>query len=585
MADEGRATPGQPSKNEKLKAGSDSLRGSLAEELAGADASVNGAAANLLKFHGVYQQDDRDERAALRASGAGGREHSFMVRTKLPGGAVTATVYAELDRLAGTYGNGTLRVTTRQDIQFHGVLKRNLKRTLREVNDALITTLGACGDVVRNVVVCPAPTAENERYGLQSLARAISDRFLPRTRAYAELFLDGDAYAPEKTDNLQPDGVPEEPFYGETYLPRKFKIGLALPHDNCLEVHTNDLGLLAVLEENGNLRGWDVLVGGGLGMSFGSKSTYPKLAEPVAFARPHELMEIIDAIVGIQRDNGNRSDRKQARIKYLLDRWGVERFREEMTLRLGRTPEPAVNQRVLGVADHLGWGEQSDGRFFLGLHVENGRIKDEGRLLLRTALRLAVQRFHLGVHFTPQQNLLLTGVAPDDREALVLLLHEHRVSIEAPLAMRRAAMACPALPTCGLALAEAERALPAVVDELEGLLVKLGLEDEPLSVRMTGCPNGCARPWVADLGFVGRTANAYNVYVGGNPEGTRLNTLVAELVPAERLAETVRPLLELYRRQRRLDEGFGDFCLRRGPAALAKLIAGASAAMPAGAPA
>ncbi|MHB8576758.1 MAG: NADPH-dependent assimilatory sulfite reductase hemoprotein subunit [Dehalococcoidia bacterium] len=567
MADQGKITPGQPSKNEFLKAGSNALRGSLAAELElENDANaVGGASANLLKFHGVYQQDDRDRRTELRRAGSGGREHTFMVRTKLPGGFLTGAAYLELDRLAGRYANGTLRITTRQDIQFHGVLKRNLKRTLRAVNDSLITTLGACGDVVRNVVTCPAPNEENGRLRLLELAREISDHFLPATKAYAELFLDGEPYTPDAA------AEPEEPFYGATYLPRKFKIGLALPHDNCIDVHTNDLGLLAVLDGE-TLIGWDVLIGGGLGMSYGVKTTYPRLATPIAFARPEELMDVIEAIVLVQRDHGDRSDRKQARLKYLVDKRGSDWFRDELAQRLGRTPEPPVNERVTAIEDHLGWGTQPDGDWFLGLYVENGRIRDTERVQQRTALRRAVERFALGLRFTPQQNVLLTGVAAADRRALVSLLAEHGVSVQPPAAARRAAMACPALPTCGLAVADAERALPEVVDELEAVLYELGLEEEPLSVRMTGCPNGCARPWVADIGFVGRTAGAYNVYVGGNPEGTRLNTLVAELVTQGQLVVTLRPLLEAYHDDRLPDEGFGDFCLRRGPVQLARLV-------------
>ncbi|HEY7295746.1 MAG TPA: NADPH-dependent assimilatory sulfite reductase hemoprotein subunit [Dehalococcoidia bacterium] len=564
MADSGRAVAGAPSKNEHLKAGSNALRGSLAEELAREGDSISGPAANLLKFHGVYQQDDRDRRAELRHAGEAGRQHMFMVRTKLPAGALSGAAYLELDRLAGQYANGTLRITTRQDIQLHGVLKRNLRRTLREVNDALVTTLGACGDVVRNVVCCPAPTDENARLQLLETAHALSDHFLPRTRAYAEIFLDGEPF-----EAAVAGGAEEEPFYGATYLPRKFKIGLALPHDNCIDVHTNDLGLLAVLE-HGELRGWDLLVGGGLGMSFGVRTTYPRLATPVAFVPAEELFPAVEAVIAIQRDFGNRSDRKRARLKYLIDERGSDWFREQMAERLGREPLQPANQAVTGIADHLERGEQPDGRLFLGLYVENGRIRDDEHARLRTALRLAVEGFNLDLRCTPQQNLLLTNIRREDEQALLALLAEHGVSIQPPLPARRAAMACPALPTCGLAIADAERALPAVVEDLEELLIHLGLGAEPLTVRMTGCPNGCARPWVADIGLVGRTAGAYNVYVGGNPEGTRLNGLVAELVPPQRVAAALRPLFERFRLERQTGEGFGDFCARVGFAALAE---------------
>ncbi|HLZ71245.1 MAG TPA: NADPH-dependent assimilatory sulfite reductase hemoprotein subunit [Dehalococcoidia bacterium] len=577
MADSGRAVAGAPSKVEQIKTSSNALRGSLADELAREGDALGGPAASLLKFHGVYQQDDRDRRAELRHAGEGGRQHMFMVRTKLPAGAISGAAYLELDRLAGRYANGSLRITTRQDIQLHGVLKRNLRRTLREINDALLTTLGACGDVVRNVVCCPAPTAENQRLRLLETARALSDHFLPRTRAYAELFLDGEPYAAAAD---AADAAEQEPFYGAAYLPRKFKIGLALPHDNCIDVHTNDLGLLAVLER-GRLRGWDLLAGGGLGMSFGVRTTYPRLASPIAFVPADELFAAVEAVVAIQRDFGNRSDRKRARLKYLIDEWGVEAFREELGKRLGKTPARPVNPPITGIADHLERGEQPDGRFFLGLYVENGRIRDDEHAHLRTALRRAVQRFNLDLRFTPQQNVLLTSIRREDEHPLLALLAEHGVSVKPPLPARRAAMACPALPTCGLAIADAERALPAVVDDVEELLIHLGLGAEPLSIRMTGCPNGCARPWVADIGLVGRTGGAYNVYVGGNPEGTRLNGLVAELVPPRKVAATLRPLFEKFRIERHGSEGFGDFCERVGHATLAQEVERARQADPA----
>lgn len=571
MADEGRATAGQPSKNEKLKEASDSLRGSLADELANAAPNVTGSAANLLKFHGTYQQDDRDQRAAARRTGEGGRAHSFMVRTKLPAGALPGPAYLAFDRLAGEYANGTLRITTRQDIQFHGVLKRNLAGTLRAINAALVTTLGACGDVVRNTTACPAPYGEAVRLGFDALAHAISDHFLPRTHAYAEIFLDGEPF----TDGDAPSAggsAPEEPFYGATYLPRKFKIGLGLPHDNCIDVHTNDLALLAVLDERGELEGWDLFAGGGLGMSFGVRTTYPRLATPFGFIPAGEEIELCEAVVAVQRDHGNRSDRKQARLKYLLDDWGTARFREAVAAQLGRPLAASRGVPVDAITDHLGWGDLADGRLALGLYVANGRIQDTDTVLVRTALREAVTRFGLDVRMTAQQNVLLIGVAPEDRDALTALLDVYGVSTQPPLAMRRAAMACPALPTCGLAVADAERVLPAIVDALEDVLIDLHLDAEPLSVRMTGCPNGCARPWVSDIGFVGRSLGLYNVYVGGNPEGTRMNSLVAELIHEDRLVETLRPALTAYARARAPGESFGDYCLRRGPAQIARLI-------------
>ncbi|HZQ34813.1 MAG TPA: NADPH-dependent assimilatory sulfite reductase hemoprotein subunit, partial [Dehalococcoidia bacterium] len=323
-----------------------------------------------------------------------------------------------------------------------------------------------------------------------------------------------------------------------------------------------------------------LLIGGGLGMSFGARNTYPRLATPIAFAPAEELFAAVEAVVAIQRDYGNRSDRKRARLKYLIDERGDDWFRAQLAERLGHEPELPVNPPVTGIADHLGRGEQPDGRLFFGIFVENGRIRDDEQARTRTALRLAVQRFGLDLRFTTQQNVLLANIRREDEADLLALLQEHGVAIEAPLPARRGAMACPALPTCGLAMADAERALPAVVDDLEELLLLLGLGAEPISIRMTGCPNGCARPWVADIGLVGRTAGAYNVYVGGNPEGTRMNGLVAELVPPQRIATTLRPLFEKFRLEREPGEGFGDYCNRVGHAALAQEVERAQNADP-----
>ena len=538
---------------ENVKELSRGLRGNLAAELTQRTTHVSDESAQLLKFHGTYQQEDRDQRRAQRGTDAE-PAHQFMVRCKIPGGVLSGPQYLVIDELADRYGNGTLRVTTRQGNQFHGVLKGDLKATIRAVNDALVTTLGACGDVVRNVVSCPAPTSRGLREQVFSVARRLSDHLLPRTRAYHEIWLDGEQVAGGSLES--------EPIYGTRYLPRKFKVAFAFPDDNCCDVHSNDLGFL-VVQEGGQLLGFNVLVGGGMGKTHGKEDTYPRLADVLGFAATEQLVEVAEAVVKVQRDHGNRSDRRHARLKYLLDQEGLDWFRKQVERRLGRRLAPASDIEVSGIADHLGWHAQERGRSFLGLFIENGRIRDAGNSRLRSGIRRVVETLGAGVRLTPQQNLLITDVPDRCRGLVERILADHGVTADAMLSpVRRWSMACPALPTCGLALAEAERALPDVISELERELETLGVSDAALTVRMTGCPNGCARPYTADLAFVGRSLNKYAVFVGGSMLGTRLGTQYADLVPRDRLVATVRPLFERFRDERLEGERFGDFCDR-----------------------
>jgi len=540
---------------EKVKEESRGLRGDLAAQLREETSHFSEAGAQLLKFHGTYQQEDRDRRRAQRGTTAE-PAHQFMVRCKLPGGVLTGAQYLAIDELADRCGNGTLRVTTRQGNQFHGVLKGDLKRTIRAVNDVLVTTLGACGDVVRNVIACPAPLAGGLREEVLGVARRLSDHLLPRTRAYHEIWLDGERVAGG-------DGEPE-PIYGTRYLPRKFKVAFAFPDDNCCDVHSNDLGFL-VVSDGDRLAGFNVLVGGGMGRTHGKTDTYPRLADTLGFVTSEEAVEVGEAVVKVQRDHGNRTDRRHARLKYLLDARGVDWFRDQVERQLGRPLAPAAPVEVSGIEDHLGWHEQADGRSFLGVFVENGRIADAPDRRLRSALRLVVATVGGGVRFTPQQNLLLTDIPARDVKRVERILSDHGVARDGSLTpVRRWSMACPALPTCGLAVAEAERALPEVIADLERELAQLGLGDVALTVRMTGCPNGCARPYTADLAFVGRSLNKYGVFVGGSMLGTRLGTLYADLVPRDRLVAAVRPLFERYRDERLDNERFGDFVHRVG---------------------
>jgi len=545
------------SKVEVIKEASHYLRGTIAADLKAESDHFDEAGKQILKFHGLYQQDDRDQRKASpgRKKDKG---YSFMIRSKIPAGHLTAEQYLVHDDLATRYANNTLRITTRQDFQLHGVLKGDIKAALHKLNESLVTTLGACGDLVRNVACCPVPASDSVRAEIQAVAKQISDHLLPRTKAYHEIWLEG-----EKVYDGQ-DQDQEEPIYGKTYLPRKLKIGIAHPGDNCVDVYTQDIGLAPIVEDH-TLRGFNVLVGGGMGMTHNKPDTFPRLADPLAFVPPDQVVPVVEQIVLIQRDYGNRSDRKHARLKYLVYEWGVKRFRGELEQRLGYPLQEVAPMSPFELDLHLGWQQQGDGRWYLGLSIENGRIQDAGRMRLKTGLRRIIQTFRPGIRLTPNHDILLTDLPEEHIGAVEALLREYGIQGADDLSnIQLYSMACPALPTCGLALTDAERTLPGVIDQLETEIAQLGLQKEKFSIRMTGCPNGCARPYVADLAFVGRSAHYYTIFVGGKTDGARLNQVYQDLVHEEALVETVRPLLVFYRSARRPGEAFGDFCHRLG---------------------
>lgn len=551
---------GGGSKVERIKYASGGLRGQIVEELQQERARFSEEQVQLLKFHGTYQQENRDQRATRKAAGEE-KAYQFMVRSRIPGGVLTAEQYLAEDELAERYANGTLRITTRQGLQLHGVLKGDLRETIREINAALLSTLAACGDVNRNVMACPAPTVNHAHARAHEIAHTLAMHLAPQSQAYHEIWIDG-----EQVEKVQREET-VEPVYGPTYLPRKFKIGVAFPGDNCIDVYTQDVGLVACLEgpQEEQLAGFTVLIGGGMGMTHGKTETYPRLAEPLCYAGADEVVEIVETIVTIQRDYGDRQNRKHARMKYVVEERGIAWFRAELEQRLGRSVQDPRPLSWQGVEDHLGWHAQGDGRWFLGLSVTNGRVKNEGTVNLRSGLRAVIAEFRPGIRLTAQQNILLTDIPRTQRHALAARLAEYGVVTDpSRLGLQRFALACPALPTCGLALAEAERVSPDVVGRIENELRVLGLEDEPLSIRMTGCPNGCARPFMGDIGFVGRTKDVYNIYIGGDQANTRLNTLYASLVHLNDLAATVRPLLEIWRVARHPGETFGDFSHRVG---------------------
>jgi len=538
---------------ETLKSESDFLRGSLVHDLAQDSSGIGDDSAQILKFHGIYQQDDRDLRQGRD------RDYVFMVRASLPGGVLSAEQYLVSDGLADQVGDGTLRITTRQGLQWHHVRKGSLRPLIETLNRSLVTTLGACGDVVRNVVACPAPETGNTKLQLSRWAQRIAERFRPRTRAYYEIWIDG-----ARTVSAESDAAETvEPLYGSTYLPRKFKIGIARPGDNCVDVHTHDVGLVPVVE-GGSIEGVTVLAGGGQGRSHNRPDTYPRLAEALTTVPPAQAVDVVEAIVKIQRDLGEREDRKQARLKYLIDRWGDERFRAEVEERLGwDLPEPFVIG-AMGHSDHFGW-HRTDTSWFCGVHIENGRIADTPHRQLRTGLRTVVQRYRPEVRLTPNQNALLVGISADDRAVIDQILSDHGVvPAHEVRPVIRNSMACVALPTCGLALTDAERALPAVIRDISGVLDSLGLGDDGIGVRMTGCPNGCARPYSTEIGLVGHRRGRYDIHLGGARDGTRLNELFVESVPAESLGETLRPLFSAYAGERLAGETFGGYLNRVG---------------------
>lgn len=554
------------SKVEKIKLASKGLRGNVLEEINDDSLpAVSEDSIQLMKHFGMYQQDDRDIRAARRKQGLD-RDHSFMVRTKVPGGRLTAEQYLVLDDCASQFANGSIRLTTRQTIQFHGVGKGKLQGLAQLLNTRLLTTYGACGDVVRNVMTCPVIDLDPRpewagRDVFTELSRQISDRTLPRTTAFYDVFING-----ERDKELAPTievRSQVEDIYGENYMPRKFKIAITTPEDNCIDIFTHDLGIVAIIE-NGELKGYNFLIGGGMGHGHNKLETYARAASPVAFISPDDVLAAVDAMITIQRDYGNRLDRKNARLKYLVDKVGLDWFREEIGRRLGKTIPDAVPIAAdrWGFDDHLGWHEQKQpGLYYVGINVENGRLIDRPGKPVRSVLRKIVEEFAPEVRITGQQNLILANISESNRDKIQKLLDniELPTSVNGKLSnLRRYGFACVALPTCGLALAEAERALP----QLMSLLEEKGHGNERISIRMSGCPNSCSRPPAAELGLIGSGPGKYNIYVGGDFEGTRINKIYKTRVPFEQLPDEIGALIDQWHKEKQENEAFGDWSHR-----------------------
>ncbi|QDU10171.1 NADPH-dependent assimilatory sulfite reductase hemoprotein subunit [Gimesia aquarii] len=555
------------SKLEALKDGSHQLRGTIAEELQNDSDQFTGDSTQILKHHGTYQQDDRDLRKAKNPDGTRkGKAYSCMIRTRVPGGKVTAEQFlAELD-LCEQYGDGTVRLTTRQGFQLHGVIKGNLRAAIKGINASKLTTLAACGDVNRNVMACPAPYKNNSVFdAMQDMAYAIAEHLKPKTTSYFDLWITDEEGNKTNEAEFQPV---EEPIYGKVYLPRKFKIGIALPEDNCVDIYTQDIGLLGIVE-NDQIIGYNFYVGGGMGVTPSNKKTYAALAKPLGFVENDQVLAVAEAVVKVQRDFGNREDRKQARMKYLVNNWGIEKFREKVAEYLGAPITDPRSVEVTGIDDHMGWHEQGDGKLFLGVNIENGRIKDAGDLRIKTGLRKILETYKFEARITAKQSVIFCDIDPSDRDAIDEILVEHGMKKADELTLiRRFSMACPALPMCGLSVTESERVMPELITEFEEELARQGLQDERISVNMTGCPNGCARPYIPDIGLVGKAVGKYTLFLGGNSLGNRLAFIYDDLVPLGEITSRLSPVLEYFKEARQAGESFGDFCHRVGKESL-----------------
>jgi sulfite reductase (ferredoxin) len=557
------------SKVEHLKTDSNYLREPVASELLLDTNFFTEDAIQILKFHGSYQQDNRDNRAKGQE-----KDYQMMLRTRNPGGFIPPQLYLALDKLASDYGNETIRATTRQGFQMHGILKKNLKPAIAAIVKNLGSTLGACGDLNRNVMAPPAPFKNSPEY-MYALEYAdnVADLLTPQTGAYYDIWLDGEKVitgeeAPAAKAARQEDGFVEgeEPIYGMQYMPRKFKIAVTVPGDNSIDLFSQDLSLIVITNDKKELLGFNIYAGGGLGRTHNKEETFARVADPIGYVEKDDIYDLVKAIVATQRDYGDRTNRRHARMKYLINDWGVEKFTAKVEEYFGKKIAPLKPTIEFKYLDFLGWHEQGDGKLFLGISIVNGRIKDEGTLQLRTALRSIVTKYQMPMRVTPHQNVLIYDISPADRDAIDSILTTHGVEPDPtkidPLV--RLSMACPALPTCGLAVTESERVMPSVNDRFRALLTKLDLPDEQFVMRMTGCPNGCARPYMAEVGFVGSFPESYQVWLGGCPAQTRLAQVYTDRMHIDDLETFFTPMFIYFKKDRKIGEGFGDFCDRVG---------------------
>ena len=562
----------KPSKSEGLKERSNYLREPVATELLQETTHFTEDGIQILKFHGSYQQDNRDNRVKGQE-----KDYQFMLRTRNPGGFVPPQLYLALDKLSEEYGNHTLRVTTRQGFQLHGVLKKNLKAVFSSIIKNMGSTLGACGDLNRNVMAPPAPYKNRPEYEYAlKYANNIADLLTPQTGGYYEIWLDGEKAISAEEDPAvkaarQSNGNgttfhdDQEPIYGQHYMPRKFKCSVTVPGDNSVDLYSQDLSLVVFTNEAGELEGFNVFAGGGLGRTHNKEETFARIADEICYVAKDDVYDLVKAIVATQRDYGDRTDRRHARLKYLINDKGVQWFKEKVAEYFRKPLEAFKPLPEWKYIDFLGWHEQGDGKLFVGISVENGRVKDEGSFQLKTALREIVQKYDLPMLVTPHQNVLIYDISPKIKQEIQGILSRCGIQGETAIdPLVRYAMACPAMPTCGLAVTESERVIPSILERIRVLLTKVGLKDENFVVRMTGCPNGCARPYMAELGFVGSAPESYQIWLGGCPAQTRLAKPIEEKLHVNDFEAFLEPIFVYFKQKRQLSESFGDFCDRIG---------------------
>ena len=549
------ADPKPPSKVEGLKEASNYLRGTLAASLEDrSTGAISDDDTTVSKFHGIYQQDHRDQRNERKKAGLE-KAFIFMIRVRVPGGVCTPEQWLKIDALADRYGSHTLKLTTRQAFQLHFITKDVLKTTMQGIDAAVLDCIAACGDVNRNVMANPNPWQSALHGPVLDDARAVSTHLTPQTRAYHEIWLDGEKVTPDDE---------EEPIYGKTYLPRKFKTGFAIPPSNDIDVYTQDLGFIAI-GENGKLVGYNLSVGGGLGMSHGDTKTYPRLANVIGYLPRGKVVEVAEKVLTVQRDFGDRTNRKHARLKYTIEDRGVDWFKNELESRLGWKLGETRPFEFTSSGDRYGWSEGTDGNWHYGLFIQNGRLRDTEEFPAKTGLR-EIAKIHTGdFRLTANQNLVIGGVTAAQKPRIEALLKEYKLDIpERITGLRLNSMACVALPTCGLALAESERYLPQLISELDQIIEECGLRESEIVIRMTGCPNGCARPYLGEIGFVGRAPGKYNIYLGAAFDGSRLNKLYKPSVKSEEIINELAPIIRRYATERQEGEHFGDFTIRAG---------------------
>jgi len=574
----------QISKLETLKVNSKNLLHPLKEELATEEIGISKDAYQILKYHGSYQQSNREIKGKVK-------DYQFMLRLKQPAGELPPDLYRLLDDLSAKHGQGDLRATTRQCFQMHGIMKGSLKTVISSIMNIGSSTVGACGDVNRNVMMTPAPFKTPEYEYAREYSKVFAHLFRPMTPAFTELWLDGEKVATAELwgkevahhnidqvmthDNGR--GIilphPVEPIYGDRYLPRKFKIGVTVPGDNSLDIYTNDIGVIVITNDAGELEGFNVMVGGGMGRTHNKENTFARAADHMGFVPKEDIMECMKAIVAAQRDHGNRDVRANARMKYLVHTLGIDNFRTLVESYFGKKIQPWRPIKEWKYMDWMGWWEQGDGKLFYGLHIDNGRVKDEGDFRLKTALRVIADRFNLPMILSPTQSIIFRDIDPKDKPALEAIFAEHGIKpLEQVDPLNRLAMACPALPLCGLAQTEAERLMPSYLERIRAVMDRMGLSDEEILIRMTGCPNGCARPYMAELAFVGDGPKSYQVWLGGSPVLTRTAYPFMAKMNVDDLEKTLEPMFAMYLAQRDEFEAFGDFCHRVGADAIEKYM-------------